>query len=222
MSAKLQVPKPVNEPVLDYLPGSPEKVELKAKLEEMAGQVTDIPLIIGGEEIRTGDTANVVMPHDHGHVLGTYHKAGPEEIKKAIQASQDAHKQWAAWPWEDRVAVMLKAGELLSTSWRATINASTMLGQSKTAHQAEIDSAAELVDFFRFNAHFAQELYEDQPISSKGIWNSVEYRPLEGFIYAVIGIIVGMALFFGLKKGFLALGRKIFKKKDKSSVELMP
>ncbi|MGD2120982.1 MAG: L-glutamate gamma-semialdehyde dehydrogenase [Gemmatimonadota bacterium] len=185
MSAKLQVPKPVNEPVKDYLPGSPERAELKAKLEELAGQVTDIPLVIGGEEIRTGDTADLVMPHDHSHVLGTYHKAGPEEIKKAIQASQEAHKEWAAWPWEDRVAVMLKAGELLSTSWRSTINAATMLGQSKTAHQAEIDSAAELVDFFRFNAHFAQELYEEQPISSKGIWNSVEYRPLEGFIYAI-------------------------------------
>ncbi len=185
MSAKLQVPKAVNEPVFDYLPGSPEREELKAKLDEIAGQVTDIPLVIGGEEIRTGDTANVVMPHDHGHVLGTYHKAGPEEIKKAIRASQEAHKEWAAWPWEDRVAVMLKAGELLSTSWRSTINAATMLGQSKTAHQAEIDSAAELVDFFRFNAQFAQELFEEQPTSSKGIWNSVEYRPLEGFIYAI-------------------------------------
>jgi 1-pyrroline-5-carboxylate dehydrogenase len=185
MSAKLQVPKAVNEPVLDYFPGSPERKELKAKLDEIAGQITDIPLVIGGEEIRTGDTAKVVMPHDHGHVLGTYHKAGPEEIKKAIQASQKAHREWAAWPWEDRVAVMLKAGELLSTTWRSTINATTMLGQSKTAHQAEIDSAAELVDFFRFNAQFAQELYEEQPISSKGIWNSVEYRPLEGFIYAI-------------------------------------
>jgi 1-pyrroline-5-carboxylate dehydrogenase len=185
MSARVQVPEPVNEPVFDYSPGSPEKAELKQKLDELANTVVDIPLVIGGEEVRTGDTADVVMPHDHGHVLGRYHKAGPEEIKKAIQASQDAHKEWAAWPWEDRVAVFLKAGELLSTTWRATINASTMLGQSKTAHQAEIDSAAELVDFFRFNAAFAQELYEDQPISSKGIWNSVEYRPLEGFIYAI-------------------------------------
>ncbi len=185
MSGKLRVPAPVNEPVLDYLPGSREREELKKKLSEMAGEVVDIPLIIGGEEIRTGDTAQVVMPHDHGHVLATYHRAGPEEIRKAIQASQDAHKEWAAWPWEDRVAVFLKAGELLSTKWRSTVNASTMLGQSKTVHQAEIDAAAELVDFFNFNAHFAQELYEEQPISSKGVWNYVEYRPLEGFIYAI-------------------------------------
>jgi 1-pyrroline-5-carboxylate dehydrogenase len=185
MSGMLRVPKPTNEPVLDFLPGSPERDELKKTLDEMAGQVVDIPLIIGGEEIRTGDTAKVVMPHDHGHVLATYHKAGPDEIRKAIKASQDALREWAAWPWEDRVAVFLKAGELLSTTWRARVNASTMLGQSKTAHQAEIDAAAELVDFFRFNAAFAQEIYEDQPISSKGVWNSVEYRPLEGFVYAI-------------------------------------
>jgi len=185
MSGKLQVPEPINEPILDHAPGSPEREELKRKLEEMADQVVDIPLVIGGEEVRTGDTANLVMPHDHSHVLATYHRAGPDEIKKAIQASQEAHKEWAAWPWEDRVAVFLKAAELLATSWRSTVNASTMLGQSKTADQAEIDAAAELVDFFRFNCSFAQELYEEQPISSKGIWNSMEYRPLEGFIYAI-------------------------------------
>lgn len=185
MSGKLRVPEAFNEPVLGYGPGSPEKAELKQKLEEMASQVVDIPLIIGGEEIRTGNTSQVVMPHDHGHVLANYHKAGPDEIQKAIEASQEAHKEWAAYPWDDRVAIFLKAAELLSTSWRATVNASTMLGQSKTVHQAEIDSAAELIDFFRFNSHFAQELYEEQPISSKGIWNWSEYRPLEGFIYAI-------------------------------------
>lgn len=185
MSGKLRVPKAINEPVFDYNPGSPEKAELKKKLEEMAGQVVDIPLIIGGEEIRTGNTAQVVMPHDHGHVLANYHKAGPEEIQKAIEASQEAHKEWAAFPWEDRVAVFLRAAELLSSTWRATVNAATMLGQSKTVHQAEIDAAAELIDFFRFNAHFAQDLYEEQPISSRGIWNWSEYRPLEGFIYAI-------------------------------------
>ncbi len=185
MSSRVQVPRAINEVVMNYAPGSPEKAELKAKLAEMADQVVDIPLVIGGEEVRTGDTGQVVMPHDHGHVLANYHKAGPEEIKKAIQASQDAHKEWAAWPWEDRVAIFLKAGELLASTWRSTVNAATMLGQSKTVHQAEIDSAAELVDFFRFNAQFAQELYEEQPISSEGIWNSVEYRPLEGFIYAI-------------------------------------
>ncbi|MFO8174111.1 MAG: L-glutamate gamma-semialdehyde dehydrogenase, partial [Longimicrobiales bacterium] len=137
------------------------------------------------EEIRTGNTAQVVMPHDHGHVLANYHKAGPEEIQKAIEASQEAHKKWAAFPWLDRVAVFLRAAELLSSTWRATVNAATMLGQSKTAHQAEIDAAAELIDFFRFNTHFAQDLYEEQPISSRGIWNWSEYRPLEGFIYAI-------------------------------------
>jgi 1-pyrroline-5-carboxylate dehydrogenase len=185
MSGKLRVPPPINEPVHEYAPGSPERVGLKKKMAEMAEEVVDIPLIIGGEEIRTGDTGKVVMPHDHGHILATYHKAGPEEIQKAVDASQAAHKEWAAWPWEDRVAVFLRAAELLSTSWRDTVNAATMLGQSKTAHQAEVDAAAELIDFFRFNARFAQELYEEQPISSKGLWNWAEYRPLEGFIYAI-------------------------------------
>jgi 1-pyrroline-5-carboxylate dehydrogenase len=185
MSGIVRVPEPVNEPVLSFAPGNPEREELEGKLREMAGEVVDIPLIIGGEEIRTGDTGKVVMPHDHGHLLATYHKAGPDEIEKAVRTSQEAHREWAAWPWEDRVAVFLKAAELLSTTWRSTINASTMLGQSKTAHQAEIDAAAELVDFWRFNGYFAQQLYEEQPISSKGIWNWVEYRPLEGFVYAI-------------------------------------
>jgi len=185
MSGKLRVPQPQNEPVFEYAPGSPEKSALKKRLAEMASEVVDIPLIIGGEEIRTGNIGKVVMPHDHGHMLATYHKAGPEEIQSAVDASREAHKEWAATPWEDRVAVFLRAAELLSTRWRDTINAATMLGQSKTAHQAEIDSAAELVDFFRFNAHFAQELYEEQPLSSTGMWNWAEYRPLEGFIYAI-------------------------------------
>ncbi|MFC1660089.1 L-glutamate gamma-semialdehyde dehydrogenase [Gemmatimonadota bacterium] len=185
MSGILRVPEPFNEPVFNYAPGEPEREELKGKLDEMAKEVVDIPLIIGGEEIRTGDTGNVVMPHDHEHVLATYHKAGPDEIRKAVTVSQEAHREWAAWPWEERAAVFLKAGEILATTWRSTINASTMLGQSKTSYQAEIDAAAELVDFFRFNAFFAQELYEEQPISSEGIWNWAEYRPLEGFIYAI-------------------------------------
>ncbi len=185
MSRKLRVPEPYNEPVLEYAPGSPEKGDLKRKLGEMSARVIDIPLIIGGEEIRTGDTGKVVMPHDHGHVLATFHKAGPEEIRKAIQASQEALREWAAWPWEDRVAIFLRAAELLAGPWRQVLNASTMLGQSKTAHQAEIDSAAELIDFFRFNGAFAQAIYEEQPISSRGIWNWSEYRPLEGFVYAI-------------------------------------
>jgi 1-pyrroline-5-carboxylate dehydrogenase len=185
MSGKLRVPEPRNEPVLPYAPGSPERTSLKKRLAEMADEVVDIPLIIGGEEARTGKTGKVVMHHDHAHVLATYHKAGPEEILKAVDASREAQRDWAAWPWEDRVSVFLRAAELLSTRWRDTINAATMLGQSKTVHQAEIDSAAELVDFFRFNAHFAQELYEEQPLSSKGVWNWAEYRPLEGFVYAI-------------------------------------
>ncbi len=185
MSGKLRVPDPKNEPVLPYAPGDEARTELKEKLDQMANEVVDIPLIIGGEEVRTGDTAQVVMPHDHGHVLANYHRAGPEEIKKAIEAARDAHAEWAAWPWEDRVAVFLRAAELLTTTWRSTLNASTMLGQSKTAHQSEIEAVCELADFLRFNAHFAQELYEEQPVSSKGLWNWAEYRPLEGFIYAI-------------------------------------
>jgi 1-pyrroline-5-carboxylate dehydrogenase len=185
MSGKLRVPQPYNEPVFEYAPGSPERAALKTRLAAMAEEVVDIPLIIGGEEVRTGKTGKVVMPHDHGHVLATYHKAGPEEIGKAVRASREAQREWAAWPWEDRASVFLRAAELLSTRWRDTVNAATMLGQSKTVHQAEIDSAAELVDFFRFNVHFAQEIYEEQPISSKGLWNWSEYRPLEGFIYAI-------------------------------------
>ena len=185
MSGKLRVPDPKNEPVLPYAPGDEARTELKEKLDQMANEVVDIPLIIGGEEVRTGDTAQVVMPHDHGHVLANYHRAGPEEIKKAIEAARDAHAEWAAWPWEDRVAVFLRAAELLTTTWRSTLNASTMLGQSKTAHQSEIEAVCELSDFLRFNAHFAQELYEEQPVSSKGLWNWAEYRPLEGFIYAI-------------------------------------
>ncbi len=185
MSRKIAVPAPVNEPVLGYAPGSPERKELKEKLDRMASQVVDIPLIIGGDEIRTGDTDTVVMPHRHGHVLAKFHKAGPEEIRRAIEAAREAWREWAFWPWEDRVAVFLRAAELLSGPWRQVLNAATMLGQSKTAHQAEIDSACEVIDFFRFNAYFAQAIYEDQPVSSRGVWNWMEYRPLEGFVYAI-------------------------------------
>ncbi len=185
MNGNVKVPEPRNEPVLSYAPGTPERAELKAKLEEMASEVIEIPLIIGGEEIRTGDTLDVVMPHDHGHVLAKAHKAGPAEVKKAIEASMEAHEEWSHTPWEDRAAIFLKAADLLSTTWRATVNASTMLGQSKTAHQAEIDSACEMCDFFRFNVKFAEEIYDDQPISSPGIWNKIQYRPLEGFVYAI-------------------------------------
>jgi 1-pyrroline-5-carboxylate dehydrogenase len=179
------VPPPVNEPVKSYAPGSPERKELKARLKSMADERIEIPLVIGGREIRTGEMAQVTMPHDHAHVLGDWHKASKEHVAMAIDAARHAQREWANWPWEDRAAVFLRAAELLSTTWRATVNAATMLGQSKTAYQAEIDSACELIDFFRFNVGFAQDLYREQPVSSPGVWNTLDYRPLEGFVYAV-------------------------------------
>jgi len=174
-----RVPPPVNEPVRGYAPGSPERKELKARLAAMAAERLDIPLVIGGREVRTGQTAKAVMPHDHGHVLADWHKAGRKEVEQAVAAAAAARREWASWPWEDRVAVFLRAAELLATTWRATLNAATMLGQSKTAFQAEIDSAAELVDFWRFNPHYAQELYHEQPLSTSSMWNQLDYRPLE-------------------------------------------
>ncbi|MFQ5537881.1 MAG: L-glutamate gamma-semialdehyde dehydrogenase [Gemmatimonadota bacterium] len=185
MNGNVKVPPARNEPVLSYAPGTPERAELKTRLEELSSNRLDIPLIIGGEEVRTGDTLDVVMPHNHGHVLATAHKAGPEEVKRAIEAAMDAHDAWSRTPWEDRASIFLKAADLLAGPWRQTLNASTMLGQSKTAHQAEIDAAAELVDFFRFNVHYAEQIYGDQPLSAPGMWNRSEYRPLEGFVYAI-------------------------------------
>jgi 1-pyrroline-5-carboxylate dehydrogenase len=180
-----RVPDPINEPNKTYAPGSPERAELKARLKSMAEEKIDIPIIIGGREIRTGKLEKTVMPHDHGHVLAEYHMAGPEHVQQAVEAAAKARREWSAMPWEDRAAVLLRAAELLSTSWRSTLNAATMLGQSKTVFQAEIDAASEMIDFWRFNAYFAQELYSEQPISSPGVWNQMEYRNLEGFIYAV-------------------------------------
>ncbi len=185
MSGDIQVPIPVNERVLPYTAGSPEKKELKAKLGAMASEEIEIPVIIGGEEIRTGDLVDAVMPHRHGHRLGRWHRAGREHVEAAIRASAEAHKEWSQWDWVDRAAIFLKAADLLATTWRSTLNAATMLCQSKTVHQAEIDAAAELIDFYRFNLHFAERLYEEQPLSPAGIWNRVEYRPLEGFVLAV-------------------------------------
>ena len=181
----IRVPRPRNEEVLPYAPGDPARAELKRKLAEMANGPIEIPLLIGGEEIRTGRTGDSIMPHSHGHRLATWHSAGPEEIRRAVEAAVEARREWGSWSWEDRAAVFLRAVRLLSTTWRSTLNAATMLNQSKTAHQAEIDAAAELIDFFRFNVFFAQRIYEDQPISSPGVWNRMEYRPLEGFVYAV-------------------------------------
>ncbi len=184
-SGRRRVPPPVNEPIKSYAPGSPERASLKARLKTMAAETADMPLIIGGKEVRTGDTASSVMPHDHAHVLGSYHKATEQHVVQAIEAAAAARAEWSSWAFEDRAAVILKAAELLTTSWRDTINAATMLGQSKTAFQAEIDAAAELVDFWRFNAHYAQELLDEQPVSDHTMWNQLEYRGLEGFVYAV-------------------------------------
>ncbi|MDH5642864.1 MAG: L-glutamate gamma-semialdehyde dehydrogenase [Gemmatimonadota bacterium] len=185
MSSNIQVPIPVNEPVFEYRPGSPEREQLKSEIKAMSSDTVEIPAVIGGEEIRTGETVKAVMPHRHGHLLGEGHRVGPKEVERAVQAAADAHREWSSWDWVDRAAIFLKAADLLATTWRPVINAATMLCQSKTVHQAEIDAAAELADFFRFNVHFAERLYEEQPISPAGQWNRVEYRPLEGFVYAV-------------------------------------
>jgi 1-pyrroline-5-carboxylate dehydrogenase len=180
-----KVPPPVNEPIKAYGPGTAEKAALKARLDSMAGERIEIPLIIGGREVTTGQKAKAVMPHDHGHVLADWHRASKEHVLQAVEAAAEAHREWARWPWEDRAAVFLKAAELLATSWRDTLNAATMLGQSKTVFQAEIDSACELIDFWRFNPSYAQELYAEQPLSSSTMWNQVDYRPLEGFVFAL-------------------------------------
>ena len=184
-NAYFKVPEPINEPIKAYAPGSPEKAELKAKIAELKAQQIEVPIIIGGEEIRTGDTAEMRIPHDHGHLLGVYHRAGEKEVAMAVDAALEAQKQWSVMPWEQRVAIFLKAADLLAGPWRATINAATMLGQSKTAFQSEIDAACELIDFWRFNAYYMAELMKDQPYSPAGMWNRVEYRPLEGFVFAV-------------------------------------
>lgn len=180
-----KVPVPVNEPVTPYAPGCPRKKELKLKLKELAGAQVEIPMIIGGKEIKSGNLADCIMPHNHKHVLGKYHKGNADHVGHAIRAAMEAKAEWEATPWNHRAAIFLRMAELLATEDRALLNAATMLNQSKTVHQAEIDSACELIDFFRFNAYFMSQLYAEQPISSPGMWNSVEYRPLEGFVFAV-------------------------------------
>jgi 1-pyrroline-5-carboxylate dehydrogenase len=185
MNGDIQVPIPANEPVYSYEPGTPERRALKAKLAEMTSQEIEIPLIIGGKEVRTGKTYKAVIPHRHGHVLATWHMAGQAEARRAVQAAVRGWKEWSEWPWEDRASVLLKAADLLAGPYRDTVNAATMLCQSKTVQQAEIDAACELIDFFRFNVFFAEQLYGDQPMSADGMWNRMEYRPLEGFVYAI-------------------------------------
>jgi 1-pyrroline-5-carboxylate dehydrogenase len=178
-------PAPTNEPVKGYAPGSSERAALQQRLAEMQAEQIEIPLVIGGEEVRTGDTFEAVEPHKRSHVLATVHQGGAAEVERAIAAAGAAWHDWSRTPWEERAAVMLRAAELLSGPWRATLNAATMLGQSKTAHQAEIDAACELIDFLRFNVEFMTRIYEEQPVSSPGVWNRMEYRPLEGFVFAV-------------------------------------
>lgn len=178
-------PLPRNEPVRDYAPNSPERSAIRAALKQMSSQRVELPLIINGGERRTGRREAAVMPHRHDHVLGEAHLASETEVRDAINAASGAWHGWSTWPWTERAAVFLKAAELLAGPWRDRLNAATMLGQSKTVHQAEIDSAAELIDFWRFNVEFMRRLYEDQPISAPGVWNRSDYRPLEGFVLAI-------------------------------------
>jgi branched-subunit amino acid ABC-type transport system permease component len=178
-------PEPYNEPIKSYAPGSPEREELRARLDELAGQEIELPLVIGGKDVKLAETFDQVMPHDKDHVLAKVSKGDASHVQKSIDAAAAAWNDWSRTPWEERAAVLLRAAELLTGPWRATLNAATMLGQSKTAHQAEIDAACELADFWRFNVSYMTRIYEEQPISSPGVWNRMEYRPLEGFVFAV-------------------------------------
>jgi 1-pyrroline-5-carboxylate dehydrogenase len=180
-----RIPAPGNEPVLGYAPGSPERAALEAKLAELSARELEIPLVIGGREVRTGRLAEARVPHRHAQRLARWHEAGPAEVQAAIEAARDARREWAARDPADRAAVFLRAAELLAGPWRQVLNAATMLGQSKTPHQAEIDSACEVIDFWRWNPHFMERMLKDQPHSPPGQWNRLEYRPLEGFVLAV-------------------------------------
>ena len=180
-----KVPAPINETVLSYGPGSPERVKLREALNSMAKEQRDLPLVIGGKEVRTKKTLEVRAPHKHSERLATLHQGDASHVQRAVDAALEAREMWASMSYDDRAAIFLKAAELLSGRYRYQLNAATMLGQSKTAHQAEIDSACELIDFLRFNVHFGKEILADQPVSSKGLWNRVDYRPLDGFVLAV-------------------------------------
>ena len=185
MSGISNIPSPRNEPVLNYAPGSPERTTLKAALGAVGGRHADIPAVVNGREIRTGNTHDVVSPHCHGRVLAKTHQADRGTIESAIDTAVEAQQDWGHWRFEDRAAVFLRAAEMLAGTHRQLLNAATMLGQSKTAYQAEIDSACELIDFLRFNVHYAERIYAEQPDSAPGVWNRMDHRPLEGFVYAI-------------------------------------
>ena len=174
-----------NEPVKDYSPGSSERKSLLTRLSEMARERIEIPMVIGGKEVRSGDIYEAVMPHDRKHILGDVHQGTAEHVALAAQAARETHRDWAALPWQDRSAIFLRAAELLAGPWRDILNAATMLGQSKTVHQAEIDAACELIDFWRYNVEYQARIYQEQPTSGPGMWNQIDYRPLEGFVFAV-------------------------------------
>ncbi|HEY4239149.1 MAG TPA: L-glutamate gamma-semialdehyde dehydrogenase [Kofleriaceae bacterium] len=183
--AIVRVPEAHNEPVLGYAPGSPERARLVTAIKDVEGQIVEIPCVIGGQRVTTGPVHDVVMPHRHGHVIARYHAATPDVAERAMRAALEARRHWAAMRWESRAAILLRAAELLAGPWRQRINAATMCVQSKTAHQAEIDAACELIDFWRYNVQFAQQLYSMQPVSGPGMWNASELRPLEGFVFAL-------------------------------------
>jgi len=188
MKGSFNVPTPVNEPVKSYAPGSPERIALKAMLKELRSKETDIPMYIGGKDVRSNDKVSLAPPHDHKHTLGYFHKSTKEHVKQAIDAALAAKEKWEAVGWEQRASIFLKAADLIAGPYRAKLNAATMLGQSKNAYQAEIDSACEIIDFLRFNVVYMSEIYKQQPPvpgSGYGVWNRLEQRPLEGFIYAL-------------------------------------
>lgn len=185
MNGIVQIEKPANEPVCSYAPGTVERKELKAQLERMLKEEIEIPLLIGGREVRTGDLGECRPPHDHGHLLGRFHRAGPREVEMAIEEAKKAWRDWSEMDWVCRATIFLRAAELISSKYRYILNAATMLGQSKTAHQAEIDSACELADLYRFNPYYMSQIYGWQPESTRETWNRMDYRPLEGFVFAV-------------------------------------
>ncbi|MCY4233131.1 MAG: L-glutamate gamma-semialdehyde dehydrogenase [Bacteroidetes bacterium] len=184
-NSKPIIPKAINEPVLDYAPGSSECASIKLKLKELKGTQTEIPAFIHGKAVHTGDLGEIRPPHEVAHLLGAVHKCGSKQVQQAIESALEARKTWSEMDFIDRASIFLKAADLLAGPWRDVLNASTMLGQSKNVFQAEIDAACELIDFFRFNVEYASKIYEEQPYSSPGVWNRLEYRPLEGFVFAV-------------------------------------